>query len=170
MKANKKRWIRLCAGLISLIGALFPLALGAQDYTSTHFIVRDPIITIEGGRSTSQTFQYFSSTGQTVVGENTSSTFKQRSGFLYFPIVSTPVVSATAGNAQVALSWTAATADLGWSVGGYQVGQSTVSGGSYRDPLIKHLYDLASAQPHEGITLSRGCANRRRLRNIDGSE
>jgi len=48
-----------------------------------------------------------------------------------FPFSSTPVVTPTAGDAQVSLSWTAATALVGWSVGGYNVGQSTVSGGPY---------------------------------------
>ncbi len=61
----------------------------------------------------------------------TNSLYQLFGGFLYFPFVSTPSVSATAGTQQVALAWTSADASTGWAVGGYTVGQSTASGGSY---------------------------------------
>ena len=57
----------------------------ATDYTSTNFILRDPVITVEGGKATSTSFELLSSTGQTIIGENTSSNFIHRAGFLYFP-------------------------------------------------------------------------------------
>ena len=53
------------------------------------------------------------------------------SGFAAYPFASTPSVSATAGNAQVALSWTASQGFVGWTVSGYDIGQSTVAGGPY---------------------------------------
>jgi len=59
--------------------------LQADDYSSASFIVRDPVITIEGGKSSSASFEYISSSGQVVTGENTSTTFISRAGFLYFP-------------------------------------------------------------------------------------
>ncbi len=72
---------------IFLANGLFwgPFGVSGEEYTSTNFTVRDPVITIEGGRSTSASFEYFSSTGQTVIGESTSTNFTVRSGFLYFP-------------------------------------------------------------------------------------
>ena len=99
-------------------------------YSSTNFILRDPVITIEGGRSTSETFEYFSSTGQTVDGESTSTSFISRSGFLYFPVASSPVVSATAGNAQVSFTWTASIGTLA-NITTYELGTATISGGPY---------------------------------------
>ncbi|MBI2552807.1 hypothetical protein HYW17_05940 [Candidatus Uhrbacteria bacterium] len=103
---------------------------GAEDYTSANFILRDPVITAEGGYASSASFQYFSSSGQTDIGESTSAAFTERAGFLYFPAASTSVISATAGNGQAALTWTAAAGTLG-NVTNYRVGTATVSGGPY---------------------------------------
>ncbi len=72
-----------------------------------------------------------SAISQISLGTSSVTGFKISAGFLYFPFVTTPVVSATAGDAQVALTWTTASGVLGWNVGGYTVGQSTVSGGPY---------------------------------------
>lgn len=65
----------------------FILWVKAEDYSSPNFIIRDPVITIEGGRATSTSFEYFSSSGQTIIGESTSSSFIHRAGFLYFPSI-----------------------------------------------------------------------------------
>lgn len=59
----------------------------AGDYSSPSFILRDPVITIEGGSSASSKFLYFSSSGQTAGGESTSTSFIQRGGLLYFPSI-----------------------------------------------------------------------------------
>lgn len=69
-------------------GGVFGFLAHAVDFSSTNFILRDPVITIEGGRSTSASFEFFSSTGQTIIGENTSAGFIHRAGFLYFEEVS----------------------------------------------------------------------------------
>ncbi len=90
--------------LLILIGVTVG-SLEAEEYSSASFILRDPIISIEGGRSTSPSFEYFSSTGQTVLGENTSSSFVSRAGFLYFstgvipptPTPPPPTVSPSSG-------------------------------------------------------------------------
>lgn len=104
----------------------------ATDYTSSSFIVRDPVITVGGGISSSSSgFQVFSSIGQSATGQNTNASFTQRSGFLYFPSVTSPIVSATGGDGQVALTWTASSTALGFSVSGYQIGRSTTAGGPY---------------------------------------
>jgi hypothetical protein len=103
----------------------------AEDYTSSSFIIRDPVMSIFGGYSSSTSFGHVTGDGQTVIGEQASGSFTGRSGALYFPIVTSPSVSATAGTEEVALTWTASVADLGWNVSGYQIGQATVSGGPY---------------------------------------
>ena len=69
------------------VGA-FGFLAHAVDFSSTNFILRDPVITIEGGRSTSASFEFFSSTGQPIIGESTSAGFIHRAGFLYFKEVS----------------------------------------------------------------------------------
>jgi len=50
---------------------------------------------------------------------------------LYFPLVTTPVLSVVAGDGSADLTWTASSGFLGINVGSYEVGQSTTSGGSY---------------------------------------
>ena len=74
--------------LIFMSGGVFGFLAHAVDFSSTNFILRDPVITVEGGRSTSASFEFFSSTGQTIIGENTSAGFIHRAGFLYFQEVS----------------------------------------------------------------------------------
>lgn len=64
---------------------LTPNLVYAIEYSSTNFILRDPVITFGGGRATSTSFELFSSVGQTTIGENTSLNFIHRAGFLYFP-------------------------------------------------------------------------------------
>lgn len=77
---------------------LSPSLVHATDYSSTNFILRDPVITIGGSRATSTSFELFSSEGQTTIGENTSLNFIHRAGFLYFPapaadVTPTPTLS-----------------------------------------------------------------------------
>ena len=52
-----------------------PLFLSATDYTSSNFIVRDPVISDGGSRSTSNSFELYSSVGQIAAGTSTSSNF-----------------------------------------------------------------------------------------------
>ncbi|HEY4516747.1 MAG TPA: dockerin type I repeat-containing protein [Candidatus Peribacteraceae bacterium] len=102
----------------------------AEDFSSTNFTVQNPVM-FSGGLSTSTSFGLQSIIAGFAPGTSTSSTFGGNAGFLFFPHVSTPAVSATAGDAQVALSWTSSSGTLGWSVSGYDVGQASVSGGPY---------------------------------------
>ena len=108
------------------IGYGFALA----DFSSTNFTLENPINIIEGGRATSSSFQYFSNTGQLTGGQSTSTSFAQNAGFLYFPTATSPVVSATPGDAQVVLNWTAAVGIFG-NITSYDVGTSTTSGSGY---------------------------------------
>ena len=102
----------------------------ADEFTSTNFTITAPTIS-SGGYATSTSFTLQSIVSPFAVGTSSITSFGLNPGFLFYPFVSTPVVTATAGDAQVALSWTAASGVLGWTVGGYDVGQSTASGGPY---------------------------------------
>ena len=113
-----------------LIFSLLFYSLASADFTSTSFQLENPINIMQGGQATSSSFQYISSTGQTANGQSTSTNFAQNAGFLYFPTATSPVVSATAGNTQVALSWTAAVGVLA-NVTSYTIGTSTVSGSGF---------------------------------------
>jgi hypothetical protein len=102
----------------------------AADFNSSSFKVLDPELK-PALYSTSTTFSLYGSLGDIAFGTSSASSFNLNPGFFPFPFVSTPVVSATAGGSQVSLSWTSASGFLGWSVGGYDVGVSSVSGGPY---------------------------------------
>jgi hypothetical protein len=105
--------------------------LGAEDYSSANFIVRDSVIVIAGGQSSSQNFQYFSNAGQLSPGESTSSNFIYRAGSLYYPTANSPVISATSGDAKV--DFTIVTPSIGvfGNITDYKLGTSTTSGGPY---------------------------------------
>ncbi|MEN9582747.1 MAG: hypothetical protein RL641_701, partial [Candidatus Parcubacteria bacterium] len=123
----------------------------AEDYSSSNFIVRDPVVTIEGGSSTSTSFQYFSSSGQVSSSETTSSTFIDRAGFLYFPVASTPVLSASGGALQVSLSWTAAVGTFA-NVTNYELGVSTVNGGPYTFQSVGNVTSYVKTGLSAGTT------------------
>jgi hypothetical protein len=116
--------------IVFLMGFLFSFAY-AQYLDSSSFSLENPLIGImEGGVSTSSSFQYISSSGQLENGQSSSTNFGSNAGFLYFPIATTPVVATTASNAAVLVSWTASVGTLG-NVTSYAVGVSTTSGGPY---------------------------------------
>jgi hypothetical protein len=103
----------------------------SEEYTSTNFKILNPVVTGGGGFSSSLDYKLDSSISQMGIGPSTSTGFGVNAGFLYFPYVTTPVISATAGNGQVSLSWTAASGVLGWTASGYNIGYSSISGGPY---------------------------------------
>ena len=103
-------YLHAAVSFVLLCGvSLAPNLVHAVEYSSTNFILRDPVITIGGGRATSTSFELFSSVGQTTIGENTSLNFIHRAGFLYFPA---PVADVT----QAPLSAGLSTAGTGRSV------------------------------------------------------
>ncbi len=122
--------------IFSALVIFFSLFFGtatATEYTSANFQIKDPVL-FPAGYSTSSGFSLTSTIGQFSIGTTTvgvGTPRELRAGFEYFPFVNSPVVSATAGDTQVNLSWTASIGVLGWTVSGYQVGQSTVLGGPY---------------------------------------
>lgn len=104
----------------------------ADIFAASDFQVLDPVIGFPGERLTSADFILIGGMlSQPAIGTSTAADFDTSSGFLYFPTVDIPTVTATAGNQQVALSWTAATGFLGWTVSGYRIGQSITSDGPY---------------------------------------
>jgi len=109
---------------------VFATSAHAQNFSSTNYTVEQPVI-VPGGYSTSTSFGLQSILTQLGIGTSTSSSFGTNTGFSFFPLVSTPSVSAIAGDGQVALSWSASEGFLGWSVSGYDVGQSTALDGPY---------------------------------------
>jgi hypothetical protein len=116
----------LLFGLVFLWGSIG----NAQIQSSTSYQVQHAVVYPSGfGSSTSFTLQSIIS--QVATGTSSATTYKTNSGFLYYPFVTTPAVSATGGVTQVSLSWTSASAGLGWTVGNYSIGQSTTSGGPY---------------------------------------
>lgn len=115
------------AVLLTLNGGIF--LAQAQEYTSSSFVLKNSTLTIQGGESSSSGFKYFSATGQTVTGENTSLNFMQRAGFLYFVTAASPSLSATVGDNRVILTWTASVSPLANIE--YRVGIANASGGPY---------------------------------------
>ena len=68
----------------------------AADYSSTNFVVRDPVIEPGAGFSTSTSFQNITAIGQPAIGISTSTSFILKSGFLYFT-TSTPITPPAGG-------------------------------------------------------------------------
>ncbi|MDO8530142.1 MAG: hypothetical protein Q7S10_01935 [bacterium] len=88
--------------IMLVVPLLYPGSLlQAVDYSSSSFILRDPVITASGGRSTASSFTFFSSTGQIAPGESTSGSFKYKAGFLYFDETAVVVTPEVAGSASV---------------------------------------------------------------------
>ncbi|TSC62678.1 MAG: Di-glucose-binding within endoplasmic reticulum [Parcubacteria group bacterium Greene0416_14] len=115
---------------VVILGIFDIATVSATEFNSSSFSVSDPVI-FSSRFSTTSSYQLWGTIGQVGVGTSTATSFTLNSGFLFYPLVTTPVVTATAGDAQVALSWSASSGLLGWVPSGYDVGQGTTSGGPY---------------------------------------
>lgn len=102
----------------------------AEEFSSNDFSSLNPVL-FPGIYSTSTDYRAFSVISQIAIGTSTATSFNSSAGFLYFPEVTNPVVTATPGAARVNLSWTASEGFLGWTVSEYNIGQSTSPGGPY---------------------------------------
>ena len=139
--------------LYIILGISVPLFTFAFEATSTHFKLIDPVFTITGGFATSTSYQLNQAASQPTSGTSTSPTsFRVSGGFLYFPFVTKPVVTATAGDNSVTLTWTASQGFLGWTVSGYNVGQSTVQGGPYTYTSLGNITSSSRTGLSGGIT------------------
>lgn len=123
----------------------------AADSTSASFKVIDSRFGNTSEMS-STNFSLLGSLSQISIGSSTAATFVLNSGFLYFPKVTSPVLSASAGQNQVTLDWTAAQGFLGTNIGGYLVGQSTVSGGPYNFTSVGNVTNAVRSSLTNGQT------------------
>lgn len=103
----------------------------AKDLSSTHFIIRDPVIGTGGGYSSSASFQLNSEGDTLLTGVGSSASYIGHYGFLYYPFVQTGTLSVLQVGADADLSWAASSAGQGWTVSGYQTGVASSSGGPY---------------------------------------
>jgi hypothetical protein len=112
---------------VALVGAF----VRADEYTSSSYRVLDPVM-FSSGYGTSSSFGLWGNVSQPAIATSTSAGYGVRSGFLYFPFVTTPVLTASLfGTDTAVVTWTSAQAYLGWSVGSYTHGFSTNSSGPY---------------------------------------
>ncbi|MDP2593244.1 MAG: hypothetical protein Q8P52_01170 [bacterium] len=137
--------------LIPLILAAGAFSYALADFSSTNFTLENPINIIQGGESSSASFQYLSSTGQLTSGQGTSTSFVNNVGFLYFPTATSPSLSATPGDSQVVLTWTAAVGTLA-NITSYEVGISASSGGVYTYTSVGNVLTDTRTGLTNGIT------------------
>ncbi|MEZ0208660.1 MAG: hypothetical protein ACAH17_00580, partial [Candidatus Paceibacterota bacterium] len=157
MQFASLRHIFFTALVCLFLGASFSEVAQALELTSSSFRITDPTLQ-PAGYSTSTGFQLWGTLSELAEGFSSSTSFTLGTGFLRFPMVSTPVVTATAGAGQVALSWTASEGFLGWTPSSYTVGQSTVSGGPYTytslgNVLASTASSLTAGTPYYFIVL-----------------
>ncbi|MEK7146920.1 MAG: fibronectin type III domain-containing protein [Patescibacteria group bacterium] len=112
-----------------LISIFLVSAVRADRATSSNFIIDSGVINSGGENATSASFLMPQAFGEPALGLSTSSFFRLIGGFLGFPFVSEPVLSAAPGQEQVVLTWTASEGFLGFNVSGYDVGAGVVSEG-----------------------------------------
>ncbi len=128
------RQIRLI-GQICLIGLISPVSVLAENFSSTNFVVENPVIEPLGGLSTSTNFSVQPASPYISPGQATSSNFQLNPGFFSQSIVTVPTLTLTNGpNAdEVKASWTVSQGAL--ATNPYEVGYGTVSGSySFPDP------------------------------------
>lgn len=121
--------------------------------SSDNFKVLDSQQTIFGGTASSSSshFGLTAAIGGFAIGSSSFSSFILKSGFLYYPKVVAPTLNtATAGDAKVDLSWSAATAYQGWSISGYNV--CTNSSGAYACENAGNVTSFSKSGLSNGIT------------------
>lgn len=163
MNGQNHNVLALLAGIIFAIGgwSIYALPVRSEDLIGSSFIVRDPVIEVAGGYSESDNFQSFDTLGQTISGTSTGSSFQGLFGFLFFPFATTPVITATAGNGQVALSWAAAVGTFG-NITNYHVGQGTASG-------VYTFTSVGSTTSHTATGLTNGTTYYFVVRSLAGT-
>src|ERR1043166_1162936 len=114
-----------------ILALLLPLVSLADDVSSAHFRILSPTLGAPGGTGSSTSYRVSATVGEVAHGVPSSTSYRVNLGFFSYPVVSVPVASATPGNTQVSLSWSAAIGSLGYSVSGYDYGKATASGGPY---------------------------------------
>jgi hypothetical protein len=103
----------------------------ALEYVSSDYKVLDPSDEFGGGYSVSADYTLEGALGNVNTATSSATSYNLNPDFLYYPTITIPAVSPTAGDGQVSLSWTASVGELGWNVSGYNVGVSATSSGPY---------------------------------------
>jgi|CXWL01.1.fsa_nt_gi hypothetical protein len=124
----------------------------AEDFSSLNYQVLAPVMSSGGVYATSSSFSLLSTISEFAHDIASSVSFGSNPGFAAYPFVSTPIVSATAGNALVNLTWTAATGAVGYSVSGYSVGRSSASGGPYTFTSVGNVLSSSVTSLTNGST------------------
>lgn len=114
--------------LLALAVFILPQLSIATDYSSSSFVVKDPVVDSGSQGSSSTNFGLGQSVSQVAIGQSTSASFQLWSGFQYYYRINANTLTATAGDASVALSWTVPVTYLGIAVASYEVGIGTTSG------------------------------------------
>lgn len=127
---NKKIFFKKILTIFLISFLSFQLTY-ATDLTSTNFIIRDPIVGTGGSYGTSSNFKLYGSGNTLLSGTGSSTNFIGRYGFLYFPFANIGTLTAVQDGIDADLSWPASVSGLGWTVGDYETGIATVSGGPY---------------------------------------
>jgi len=116
---------------VLLAGLLFPPGfISATNFSSSNFIIKDPVIKIGGVFATSTSFQLWSSLGQEAIGISTITDFGLRGGFLYFlgaPLAPSGLSATAASQTQINLSWT----DNSTNETGFKIERSLTSGSGF---------------------------------------
>jgi hypothetical protein len=130
---------------------LFPIGLFAADFNSNTYQVRDPVLQ-PAGFGTSSNFKLLGTLSEPAIGTSSAVSFEAKAGFLYFPFATAPTPTATAGDSQVDLSWTASTGFLGWTISSYSVGQSITPGGPYTYSSVGNVLSSSRGSLTNGVT------------------
>lgn len=141
-----------CFEFLLIQTAKAELATGAS-MSSTNFKILDSQQGSFGSTSSSSSssFLLLGNLGDIGIGSSSITDFKLKSGFLYYPKVTAPTLdTATAGDGQVTLSWTAATAFQGLSVGSYDV--CFKSSGSYSCSNVGNITSYTKTGLTNGTT------------------
>lgn len=131
---------------------IVPCVVRAEEISSQNYKVLTPTITSGGGYASSSSYTLLGVISEFAHDTASSVSFGSNPGLVAYATVSTPTVSATAGDGQVALSWTAAQGFTGWTVGGYDVGQSAVSGGPYTYTAVGNVTSSTRSGLSNGST------------------
>ncbi len=149
-KINKKTKI-FVFGVIVPVLLFFLNFISVNAFVSPSYRVDDPVM-FSGGFSTSPNFQLNSVLSQMAIGTSTALNFGGSAGFLYFPFLRTPALSATPSNNAVNLSWTSAISALGWNISGYSVGVGTNSLGPYTYTNVGNVLSHSATGLTNGVT------------------
>lgn len=121
------RHFRIYLLTVLLAGSLASFAF-ADDFSSTNFTVKDPVIAEPAAYGTSSNYGLWGTIPNIASEPGVSSNFGVNPGFLAFTGVTMPTLSATASTTELDLTWTAAVSP---SSVYYEPGYSLALGGPY---------------------------------------